>query len=89
MSFQNISVTSMEHRLLSSLGTAPFDDLFAEDFNGDVQCYSFDAFRRLYNDAVESLICYRSLVSALEEERNFYYSRCNELEDSLRALTED
>ena len=89
MTYQNISVTSMEHKLLSSLGSAPFDDLFAEDFNGDTQCYSFDAFRRLYNDAVESMNCYRSLVSALEEERSFYSSRCSELENSLRELSED
>ena len=89
MTYQNISVTSMEHRLLSALGSAPFDDLFAEDFKGDMQFYSFDAFRRLYNDAVESLNCYRSLVSSLEEERSFYFSRCSELEDSLRDLSED
>ena len=89
MTFQNISVTSMEHRLLSSLGSAPFDDLFAEDFKGDMQFYSFDAFRRLYNDAVESLNCYRSLVSSLEEERDIYISKCSELEDYLRELTED
>lgn len=89
MTNQNISVTSMEHRLLSSLGSAPFDDLFSEDFKGDTQYYSFDAFRRLYNDAVESMNCYRSLVSTLEEERDAYISRCSELEDALRELSED
>ena len=83
----NISVTSMKHSLLASLGSGAFDDLVTEDFNGDMQFYSFDAFRRLYNDAVESMACYRSLISSLEDERDSCISRCNELEDSLRELS--
>lgn len=89
MTDHNISVTSMKHRILSSLGSSPFDDLFAEDYQGDIQCYSFDAFRRLYNDAVESMNSYRTLLSALEEERDRFASRCSELEGYLKDLSEE
>ena len=85
----NISVTSMEHRLISVLDSAPFDDILTEDYQGDVQYYSFDAFRRLYNDAVESMNCYRNVVSSLEKERDLYFSRCSELEDIIRELTKE
>ena len=61
----NISVTSMEHRQLSVLNSAPFDDIYTEDYQGDVQYYSFDAFHRHYNDAVELSVLYKYPFSSI------------------------
>ena len=92
MKHDDISVTSMKHTVLSGLESVPLKDLgnlCAVDLHGGARFYSFDSFRRLYNDAVESMDAYRRLLASAEEERDFYASRCSELEAALREMAGD
>ncbi len=78
--------------VLSDLETVPFNDLgdlCAVDLQGDARFYSSDSFRRLYNDAVKSKAAYKKLLASAEEERDFYVSRCSELEAALCGMTQD
>ena len=84
-----VSVTSMQHRLLYSMDAAPFDDIVTEDHQGHTEYYTFDSFRRLYNDAVESMNSYRRMLGFVSDERDFYRNRCHDLEDQLRELSEE
>ena len=79
---KHLSVTKMNHVLLDSLSDAPFDDLAATDFSGNIELYSFDSFRRLYNDAVESMLSYR-LAESLEEKAIHYEAL---YEDAMHQL---
>ena len=49
------SITSMQHAILKELESAPFDELALLTESGDRKFISYDLFRRLYNDAVESM----------------------------------
>ena len=68
------SVTSMKHHVLKALEPSPFFELCVDGFDGSSAHYTYDEFRRLYNDAVESMMHYRYLLSKakdeLEESRN-------------------
>ena len=74
------SVTSMKHHLLKLFEPSPFFDLCADGFDGSSAYYTYDEFRRLYNDAVESMLHYQHLLSKAKneldearEEANKYY----------------
>ncbi len=85
----DLSITTMEHHILSRLEPAPFDDLHAEGTDGTDFYGSLNTFRRLYNDAVETAEAYRALSMHLEDELDKYRERCNELEQAIRELTDD
>ena len=84
-----VSVTNRKHQVLERLSSAPFDDLYATDYKGEISYYSFDTFRRLYNDAVESMLCYERLTESYRQEAEQYRKSCDELENRLRGLSED
>lgn len=79
----DLSVTSMSHQLLKALSPAPFDDLCADLDDGSYRYYSLDQFRRLYNDAVESMRAYEELAGTLELQLELCRDRNSELEHSL------
>ena len=56
------SITSMQHAILKELESAPFDELALLTESGDRIFISYDLFRRLYNDAVESMNNYMKLA---------------------------
>ncbi len=89
MKHLDLSITTMEHHILSRLEPAPFDDLHAEGMDGTSFYGSLNTFRRLYNDAVETAEAYRSLSKHLEDELEEYRNRCNELEQTIRELTDN
>ena len=78
----------LKHRILISLDPAPFEDLCAADLQGGTEFYSFDVFRRLYNDAVESMLYYRKLAQANRSEADALHVRCQKLECALMELTD-
>ena len=84
--YEKASVTSLKHHLLASLGPAPFADLCATDHHENTELYSFDVFRRLYNDAVESMLYYQKLAQTSQEQADAYSHRCQELEYRLMEL---
>ena len=67
----------------------PFLEQYIMQFSIDERRRVKYFFRRLYNDAVESMNCYRNVISSLEKERDLYFSRCSEFEDIIRELTEE
>ena len=78
------SVTSMQHHLLQELESLPFDDdLLAVGFDSSTEVYSLDEFRRLYNDAVESMHHYRYLLSRQMEETEKAYLEAKHYADLL------
>ena len=83
-----VSVTSLQHHILASLEASPFYDLYAVDYNDNSEFYSFDTFRRLYNDAVESMLHYRLIALEQYSEISELHSRCHELECSIRELSD-
>lgn len=84
--YEDISVTSLTHRVLADLAPAPFHDLCAKDYTDNCEFYSYDTFRRLYNDAVESMLHYKSLAEKNRMEADDLTSRCHELECCIREL---
>ena len=86
--YEDISVTSLTHHVLADLKPAPFDDLCATDYHGASKFYSYNTFRRLYNDAVESMLHYKSLAEKNRLEADDLASRCHDLECCIRELTE-
>lgn len=90
MDRSDITVTSMEHRLIKELSPASFDDgLAAEGYDGNIIFLSYDSFRRLYNDALESIQQALRIISELEDERNKLSEYCASLEDSIHASLEE
>ena len=78
------SVTNMQHHLLKDLEPLPFDDmLFADGFDNSSVVYSFDEFRRLYNDAVETMYHYRYLLSRQKQETEKYRFEAERFENLL------
>ena len=86
--YTNVSVTNLAHRTLACLEAAPFSDLCATDRQGRSEYYSFDVFRRLYNDAVESMLHYKKLAEDCRTEAEGLSLRCRELECQLMELTD-
>lgn len=86
---KNMSLTNMSHKLIDTLSAAPFDDLFTENQDGSADTYSFDQFRRLYNDAVESMNAYKLLASTLDYELEDSRKHCNELYNTLMEFTDN
>lgn len=84
--YEDISVTSLTHRVLAGLAPAPFHDLCATDYTDGCEFYSYDTFRRLYNDAVESMLHYKCLAEKNRMETDDLASRCHELECCIREL---
>lgn len=89
MLFENGSVTSLQHQILARLQLGPFEDLCAEDYEGNLELYSTDLFRRLYNDAVESMLYYRQLAEKYSDEADSFREQCEALEQRLLDLTEE
>ena len=85
---KDISVTSMSHHPLSSLSSAAFDDLCAEAYDGSSFYCSFDQFRRLYNDAVESMLAYKDIAQSLDCELEEARSHIAKLENALREFAD-
>ena len=89
MDRSDITVTSMKHCLIKELVPAPFDDLVAKGYDGTISFLSFDSFRRLYNDALESLQQALRIISELESERDQLSEYCASLEDSIHGSIEE
>ena len=79
----DMSVTSMSHQIISSLSGDAFDDLCALACDGSCCLYSFDQFRRLYNDAVESMQAYKDLSARLMIQLEEARDCNNELQQCL------
>ena len=86
--YEDISVTALTHHVLARLEAAPFHDLCATDYHGNCEFYSYDTFRRLYNDAVESMLHYKVLAEKNRLEADDLVSRCHELECCIRELAD-
>ena len=86
--YEDISVTSLTHRVLADLAPAPFHDLCATDYTDGCEFYSYDTFRRLYNDAVESMLHYKDLAEKNRMEADDLFSRCHELECCIMELAD-
>ena len=89
MLHENASVTALEHRILATLEPAPFSDLCAEDYHGNTEFYSFDVFRRLYNDAVESMQFYEQLAEGYCNAADMYRAQCENLEKHLMEYAQE
>lgn len=72
MIIQNISVTSMHHTTLTELDFFLSDTLCARGSDGSFRTYSPDAFRRLYNDAVECMKSYRAMAELYSDKAEHY-----------------
>lgn len=83
MDKRDITVTSMEHHIIKELGPAPLGDLMSKAYDGNTSFHSYDAFRRLYNDALESLQETLRIISSLEAERNRLSEYCTFLENAI------
>ena len=62
------SLTNMNHVIIEELSPAPFDELALRLHSGEYQFLSYDMFRRLYNDAVESMQAYRKLAEDYQQK---------------------
>ena len=85
--YENVSVTQLQHHTLAALEPAPFFDLCAIDYHGNNEFYSYDIFRRLYNDAVESMLHYKRTAEISHLEIDSLRAHCHELECRLMELT--
>ena len=85
----NLSVTNLSHHLLETLEESPFDGLYAVGYDGKSECYDLDLFRRLYNDAVESMRSYQALASEYAREAEKYRLECDRLEGCLHEICDD
>ena len=85
----NLSVTNLTHHLLETLEESPFGGLYAVGYDGKSECYDLDLFRRLYNDAVESMHGYQALAATLGREADIYRLECDRLENCLREICDD
>ena len=85
---KNMSVTSMSHKFITDLLIDPFDGLCAVDNEGCFENYSLDQFRRLYNDALESMLAYRQVAQDLENDLETLRRHNSKLEQSLREFAE-
>ena len=86
---KNMSLTNMSHKLIDTLSSGAFDDLFTENMDGSTDNYSFDQFRRLYNDAVESMNSYKLIACTLDHELENSRKHSDELYNSLLEFTEN
>ena len=84
----NQSITSMKHVLIKELAPAPFEELVIYTDAGEHHLLTYDMFRRLYNDAVDSMISYRTLAEDYLQKYEAETARCNMLEQSLMELSE-
>ena len=89
MLYENASVTDLQHCILATLEPAPFTDLHVEDYQGNSGYYSFDIFRRLYNDAVESMQFYKRLAEDYCNTADMYRAQCENLEHHLMELDQE
>lgn len=83
------SITDLKHHLLKTLENGLSEDLYSEGYDGEYNSYSLDTFRRLYNDALESMYCYRILSDVYRREADEYRQRCDELENCIRETCEE
>ena len=86
--YENVSVTHLTHHPLAALDPSPFHDLCATDYQGGCEFYSYDVFRRLYNDAVESMLHYKHIAETNCQEINVLHAHCHELECCLMELAD-
>ena len=66
-----------------------FPESHAVGYDGESECYSLDLFRRLYNDAVESMRGYQALASEHAREVEKYRMECDRLEGCLHEVCGD
>lgn len=86
MRLRRSSITEMHHTRLSNL--APFlgDTLGATGEDDTFEAYSYEDFRRLYNDAVETMQYYWMLAQHYHEEYEHFRDRYYELFDEVNDL---
>ena len=85
MTINNVSITSMHHTTLTDLSYFLDDTLAASGSDNSFETYTLETFRRLYNDAVESMNAYRALAESYrgkaEHYQKLYDDKMHELYD--------
>ena len=89
MDIPDFSITALHHSILDRLEPAPFGGLYAVGHEGHDSFYTLDTFRRLYNDAVESIRCYKRLADDVGHEAGMYRQQCHCLEAQLLEFSGD
>lgn len=79
MAINNISLTSMHHTTLTDLSYYLDDNISVTGSDGSFETYTSDSFRRLYNDAVESMNTYRTLAESYRDKYLLYYKLYEDL----------
>ena len=82
------SITTMQHSIIRELEPAPFDELTFLTDSGDRKFISYDMFRRLYNDAVETMNSNMKLADDCHHKYESELSRNSMLEQRLMELSE-
>ena len=82
------SITNMNHVIIEELSPAPFDELALRLHSGEYQFLSYDMFRRLYNDAVESMQAYRKLAEDYQKKYVTEHEYADRLQQSLIELSD-
>ena len=85
---ENQSITEMSHMIITELSPAPFDELALVTNTGDYQFISYDMFRRLYNDAVESMYAYMRLADDYQLKYEAEHELADSLQQSIIELTD-
>lgn len=82
------SITNLNHGIIDELSPAPFDELALRLHSGEYQFLSYDMFRRLYNDAVESMQAYRKLAEDYQQKYVAEHEYADRLQQSLIELSD-
>ena len=72
MALNNVSITSMHHTTLTDISYFLDDTLAASGSDGSFETYTLESFRRLYNDAVESMNAYHTLAESYKNKAEHY-----------------
>ena len=84
----NQSITGMSHTIISNLSSAPFDEIAIKTQSGDHHFLSYDMFKRLYNEAVESMNANMRIAEDYRQKYEAEHDYACRLEASLIELTE-
>ena len=85
---ENQTITGMNHVIIDDLSPAPFDELSLHLHSGEYQFLSYDMFRRLYNDAVESMQAYKKLAEDYQQKYITEHEYADSLQQSLIELSD-
>ena len=87
MALNNVSITSMHHTTLTDISYWFSDDMIAVSGSDDsFQTCTLDTFRRLYNDAVESMNAYHTLAELYKDKAKHYQKL---YDDKMHELYDD